>query len=164
MSSSLKLHGLYHASLLCPPLSPGVCSNSCSLSPWCYLSISSSPTLFFSFCLQSFPASGSFQRYKEGSFTGEFHLLLLGRKEKVKVPFLNLSFSKWLKLKNKTTRPKWPILFLTYSAPFKVSVIKVVWITRSHYWFLILALLCQRTSEEEIPYECASDFSLHLYT
>ena len=36
-----------------------VCSNSCSLNQWCYLIISSSATLF-SFCLLSFPASGSF--------------------------------------------------------------------------------------------------------
>ena len=27
-----KLRGLQHASFLCPPLSPGICSNSCSLS------------------------------------------------------------------------------------------------------------------------------------
>ena len=45
--------------LLCPPLSPGVCSNSCSLSLWCYLPTSSSATSF-SFCFQSLPASGSF--------------------------------------------------------------------------------------------------------
>ena len=42
-----------------PPLSPRVCSNSYPLSQWCYLIISSSATPF-SFCLQSFPASGSF--------------------------------------------------------------------------------------------------------
>ena len=42
-----------------PPLSPKVCSNSCPLSQWCYLTISSFATLF-SFGLQSFPASGSF--------------------------------------------------------------------------------------------------------
>ena len=35
------------------------CSNSCPLSPWHYLIISSSATPF-SFCLQSFPASRSF--------------------------------------------------------------------------------------------------------
>ena len=45
--------------LLCPPLSPGVCSNSCPLSRWRYLTISCSVTPF-SFCPQSFPASGSF--------------------------------------------------------------------------------------------------------
>ena len=40
-------------------LSPGVCSHSCPLSWWCYLTISSSATVF-SFCLQPFQASGSF--------------------------------------------------------------------------------------------------------
>jgi len=45
--------------LFCPLLSPRVCSNSYPLSGWCYLTISSSATPF-SFCLQSFPASGSF--------------------------------------------------------------------------------------------------------
>ena len=40
---------------------PRVCSNSCPLSRWCYLSISSSVTLF-SFCLQSFSASGCFAK------------------------------------------------------------------------------------------------------
>ena len=42
----------------CSPLSPRVCSNSCSLSQWCYLTISYSAVLFF--CLQSFPSSESF--------------------------------------------------------------------------------------------------------
>ena len=36
-SYSLQPHGLQHAGLLCPPLSPRVCSDSCSLSRWCYL-------------------------------------------------------------------------------------------------------------------------------
>ena len=35
-------HGLQHARLPCPSLSPGVCSNSCSLSQWCHPNISSS--------------------------------------------------------------------------------------------------------------------------
>ena len=46
------------ATLPCPSLTPGVCSNSCPLSQWCYLTISPSAALFFFF--QSFPASGSF--------------------------------------------------------------------------------------------------------
>ena len=45
--------------LSCLSLSPGLCSNSCLLSQWYYLTISSSAAPF-SFCLQSFPASGSF--------------------------------------------------------------------------------------------------------
>ena len=59
VSDSLWPHGLQHTSLLCPLLPLGVCSNSCPLSWWCYLIISSSATPF-SFCLQSFPASRSF--------------------------------------------------------------------------------------------------------
>ena len=59
MSDSLWPHRLKHTRLLCPLLCPGVCSNSCPFSRWCYLTISSSTTLF-SFCFQSFPASGSF--------------------------------------------------------------------------------------------------------
>ena len=51
--------GLQQASLLRPPLSLRVCSNSRPLSRWCYLTISSS-VVPFSPCLQSFPASRSF--------------------------------------------------------------------------------------------------------
>ena len=58
-SDSLRPHGLWHTSLACPALSPGVCSHSCPLNQWCYITISSSAAPF-PFCLQSFPASGSF--------------------------------------------------------------------------------------------------------
>ena len=58
MSDSLWPQGQYRTSFLCPPLSPGVCSNSCPLSWGCYLTISFFTALFF--CLQTFPASGSF--------------------------------------------------------------------------------------------------------
>ena len=59
MSDSFWLQGLQHTRLLCPPLSPGFCSNSCPLNLWCCLAISSSEAPF-SFCLQSSPESGSF--------------------------------------------------------------------------------------------------------
>ena len=58
MSDSLWPYGLQHTRLPCPSLSPRVCSNSCSLSPWCHPTITSSVTHFS--CHQSFPASGSF--------------------------------------------------------------------------------------------------------
>ena len=50
---------------LCPPLSPRVCSDSCPLSQWCYLSIASSAAPFSSFpqsflALESFPMSQVF--------------------------------------------------------------------------------------------------------
>ena len=59
MSNSSWPHGLQHARLPCPSLSPRVCSNSCPLSRWYHLTISSSVTPFSSWP-QSFPASGSF--------------------------------------------------------------------------------------------------------
>ena len=45
----------WHASLTCPSLFPEVWSDSCPLSQWCYLIISSSAACF-SFCLQLFPS------------------------------------------------------------------------------------------------------------
>ena len=48
MSDSLWPHGLQHARLTCPLLSPGVCSNSCPLSWWCRPTISSSVASFSS--------------------------------------------------------------------------------------------------------------------
>ena len=59
MSNSLRPHGLQHARLPCPSLSPGVSSNSCPLSRWYHPTISSS-VIPFSSWLQCFPASGSF--------------------------------------------------------------------------------------------------------
>ena len=52
---TLRPHGLQHTRLSSPPLTPGVCSNSCPLNWWFYLIISSSAACF-SFCLQSFSA------------------------------------------------------------------------------------------------------------
>ena len=48
------------ARLPCPSLSPGVCSDSCLLSRWCYPNILFSVAPFS--CPQSFPASGSFRK------------------------------------------------------------------------------------------------------
>ena len=58
-SNSLWPHGLQNTRLPCPSQYPGACSNSCPLSQWCHPTISSS-VVHFSFCLESFPASGSF--------------------------------------------------------------------------------------------------------
>ena len=58
--NSLWLHGLQHSRPPCPSPTPRACSNSCPLSRWCHPTISSS-VIPFSFLLQSFPASGSFQ-------------------------------------------------------------------------------------------------------
>ena len=58
MFNSLWPHGLQHARLPCPLLSPRLHSTSCSLIRWCHPTTSSSVALFS--CLQSFPASASF--------------------------------------------------------------------------------------------------------
>ena len=59
MSYSLQPNGLRYTRLLCPLLTPRVCSKSFPLSQWCHPTISSS-VIPFSSRLQSFPASGSF--------------------------------------------------------------------------------------------------------
>ena len=59
VSNSLQPHGVQHARLPCPSLSPRACSNSCPWSHWCHPTIASS-VIPFSSCFQSFPASESF--------------------------------------------------------------------------------------------------------
>jgi len=59
ISNSLQSHGLQHSRPPCPSPTPRAYSNSCPLNRWCHPTISSS-VVFFSSCLQSFPASGSF--------------------------------------------------------------------------------------------------------
>ena len=56
--SQLQPHGLQHTRPPCPSPTPGVYSNSCPLSQWCHLTISSSVVPFS--CSQSLPASESF--------------------------------------------------------------------------------------------------------
>ena len=61
VSDSLRPHESQHARPPCPSTSPGVHSDSPRpSSPWCHPAISSS-VISFSFCPQSFPASGSIQ-------------------------------------------------------------------------------------------------------
>ena len=58
VSSSLQPHGLQHSKPPCPSPSPEVRPSSCPLNQWCRPAISFSDALF-SFCLQSFPVSGT---------------------------------------------------------------------------------------------------------
>ena len=57
---TLRPHGLQHARPPCPSPTPRVHPNPYPLSWWCHPTISSS-IVPFSYCPQSFPASGSFQ-------------------------------------------------------------------------------------------------------
>ena len=63
VSSFLRPHGLQHARLPCPSPTSRAYSNLRPLSQWCHPTISSF-VIPFSFCLQSFPASGSFPMSK----------------------------------------------------------------------------------------------------
>ena len=60
VSDSLQPHGLQHTRRPCPSPIPRAYSNLGPSSRWCHPTISSS-VVPFSSCLQSFPASGSFQ-------------------------------------------------------------------------------------------------------
>ena len=60
VSDCLQPHGLQHARLTSPSPTPRSYSNSYPLSRWCHPTILSS-VIPFSSCLQSFPASESFQ-------------------------------------------------------------------------------------------------------
>ena len=60
VSDSLRPHEPQHSRPPWPSPTPGVYPNSCPLSRWCHLTVSSS-VVPFSSCPQSFPASGSFQ-------------------------------------------------------------------------------------------------------
>ena len=60
VSDSLRLHETQHTRPPSPSSTPRVYPNSCPLSQWCHLTISSS-VVPFSSCLQSFPTSESFQ-------------------------------------------------------------------------------------------------------
>ena len=60
VSDFLWPHETQHTRPPCPSPTPGIYPNSCPLSQWCHLTISSSVVPFFS-CPQSFPTSGSFQ-------------------------------------------------------------------------------------------------------
>ena len=60
MSDSFRPHELQHTRPPCTSPTSGVYSNSSPLSRWCHPTISSS-VIPFSSCLQSLPASGSFQ-------------------------------------------------------------------------------------------------------
>ena len=55
---SFQPHGLQHTRPPCSSPSPRPCSSVCPLSRWCHPTISSSAA-HISFCLPSFPASGS---------------------------------------------------------------------------------------------------------
>ena len=70
VTDSLRPHELQHARPPCPSPTPGVHPNPCPLCQWCHPTISSF-VVPFSFCPQSFPASGSFQMSQLSALGGQ---------------------------------------------------------------------------------------------
>ena len=70
VSDSLRPHEPQYARPPCPSTIPRVYPNSCPLSWWCHLTISSS-VVPFSSSLQSFPTSGSFQMSQHFASDGQ---------------------------------------------------------------------------------------------
>ena len=70
VSNSLWPHEPQHARPPCPSPAPRVYPSSCPLIRWCHPTISSS-VITFSSCLQSFPASRSFQMSQLFALTGQ---------------------------------------------------------------------------------------------
>ena len=102
MSDSLQPHGLQHAPPPCPSRTARACSNSYLLSQWCHPA-SSSSVFPFSSCLQSFPASGSFQMIQFFPSSGQS----IGVSASASVPPVNiqdwfpLGLTGWISLQSK---------------------------------------------------------------
>ena len=103
VSNFLPPHEPQHARPPCPSPTPGVYSNSCPSRWWCHPAISSS-VIPFSFCPQSFPASGSFQMSQLFSSGGQS----IGVSASTSVLPMNtqswspLEWTGWISLQSKT--------------------------------------------------------------
>ena len=152
MFDPLWPHGRRHNRLSCPSPSPEACSNSCPLSQWCHPTISSTVTLF-SFCLQSFPASGSFAMSRffasggqnigasasvlQMNIQGWFPLGLTG--------LISLQFNGLLRVFSSTTIRKHQffsaaVLIVQFSHPY-VTVGKTTALTRRTFVDKVISLL-----------------------
>ena len=78
VSDSLRPHESQHGRPRCPSPTPGVYSNSCPLSQWCHLAISSS-VIPLSSCPQPLPASGSFPMSQRFAWGGRSSLVVLAK-------------------------------------------------------------------------------------
>ena len=102
VSDSLRPHELQHTMPPCPSPTPRVHPNPCPLCWWCHPAISSS-VIPFSSCLQSCPASGSFQMSQLSASGGQS----IGVSASISVPPMNiqdwspLGWTGWISLQSK---------------------------------------------------------------
>ena len=97
VSNSLQPHGLQHARSPCPSPTPGVYSNSSSLSQWCHPTISSSVVPFS--CLQTFPASRSSYQYWSIGASASASVLLMNIQD-----WFPLGWTGWISLQKGPSR------------------------------------------------------------
>ena len=98
---TLQSHEPQHARPPCPSPTPRVHPNPCPLCWWCHPTTSSS-VIPFSSCLQSFPASGSFQMSQLSASGGQS----IGVSASTSVPPMNtqdwsLGWTGWISLQSK---------------------------------------------------------------
>ena len=123
MSDSLWPHGLYHSRPPCPSPILRVYSNSCPLSQWCHPIISST-VIPFSFCIQSFPASGPFQMSQFFALGGQ-----------------NIGVSASASVFPMNTQDWWSIPFLSFIEPifaWNVPVVSLIFLKRSLLFPILL--------------------------
>ena len=123
MSDSLWPHGLYHSRLPCPSPTLRVYSNSCPLSQWCHPIISST-VIPFSFCIQSFPASGPFQMSQFFALGGQ-----------------NIGVSASASVLPMNTQDWWSIQFLSFIEPifaWNVPMVSLIFLKRSLLFPILL--------------------------
>jgi len=102
VSSSVRLHESQHTRPPCPSPTPGVHSDSHTLSQWCHPAISSS-VVPFSSCPQSLPASGSFPMSQLSAWGGQS----IGVSASASVLYMNtqdwslLGWTGWISLQSK---------------------------------------------------------------
>ena len=93
MPDSFQPCGLQHTRLICPRLFPRVCSDSCLLSQWCYLTISSSAAPFSCFH-QSFPKDSG----KPESFPTSWHFTSGGQSIRASASVCPMNIKDWFPL------------------------------------------------------------------
>ena len=133
MSNPLWPHRLQHARLPCPSPAPRACSDSRPSSQWCHPTISCSVMPFFS-CLQSFPASGSFQMSQFFTSGGQrigvsasVSVLLMNIQGWYIGYFLNIYNFHWIKLF--LLKKYWNTVALQYCVIF---CCRIKWVSYTH--------------------------------
>ena len=142
MSDSLWPHGLYHARLPCPSLSPGVCSNSCPLNWWCFLTISSSALFAFKLSQHQglFQWVGSLRQLAKYwnfsiSFSSEYPVLISFRIDWIDLPEAQGTLKSLLQHHNSKVSVLWcPAFFMVQLSHLYIAAGKTIILTMDICW------------------------------